>query len=75
MDFEYGLVEIIVIANPPTKMNILSSYSLMLDKMERGLITCKDQNKTQTNEPNENNKTNENWFLTKMFTLINYIRA
>ena len=72
MDFEYDLAEIVVIANPPTKMNILSSYSLMLDKMEKGLITYKDQNKTETNETN---KKNENWFLTKMFTLIKYIKA
>jgi hypothetical protein len=72
MDFEHGFIDIIVVANPPAKMNILSSYSLMLDKMEKGLITYKDQNKTETNETN---KKNENWFLTKMFTLIKYIKA
>lgn len=75
MDFEYGLIEIIVVANPPPKMNFFCPQSYLLDRMERGLITNKDQIKTVTPIKTDTVETNENSFLSKMIALIKYIKA
>ncbi len=70
MDFEYGMIDIIVVSNPPPKMIFMCPQTILFDRMERGLLNEKDlPTKLKSNIP-LNNSQQESWILAKVVDIL-----
>ena len=75
MDFEYGLIDIILVTNPPAQVGYWCPQSVLFDKMERGLITQKDlAQPIKINTPQKEAQ-DFSWLRSKISELIKYINA